>query len=218
MQRYVLASSKPEVKVLVPCGPQLLKVLFEDNHSIRDKIERDSEVLIVPAPKDGGLYIQGAQSQVSSAVERVHRLADTIHPYPSNTKHTDHTTFNSNKQTTATYNQSKTQQSPPIDTTNFIIRDPNCAPQPPTTTAPAPVTLDTKRINKYVMLGFPVEQVQNVIESLGPHASENDIMSRLNSRNPSTKSSVPPTANVSETLSKEGLRPIVIDGSNVAMK
>lgn len=204
---------------MVPCGPQLLKVLFEDNPTIRDKIERDIEVLIIAAPKDGGLYIQGAQYQVQAAVDRVYGLADTIPtPTPACISKTISTDTTSSKYTTTTNTQSNIKTAPPpsitTNTTNFIMdRDPTCIPR----TAPQTTgTLDTRRINKYVMLGFPVEQVQSVIESLGPHASENDVMSRLISVNPSNKSTLPPT--VVENLSKEGLRPIVIDGSNVAMK
>ena len=174
-------------------------------------------MLVVAALKDGGLYIQGAQSSVAAAISRVHRLADTIPPYSDII------------QTHSTTNQSPISSSILTpDRKNLIIRDPTCI----ATTIPAnkihyrdnnhsllrPYSLDTsihQRINKYVQLGFSVEHVQSVIESLGYSASENDIMSRLILGNV-TKSN--PLVLAPPLPSKEGLRPIVIDGSNVAMK
>ncbi len=181
---------------------------------MRDAIEKEYDVLIVDALKDGGLYIQGSQPSVTAAVSRVCRLSDTIPPLH----------HNANTRTQPTINQPTSNNLTP-DLHNFIIRDPTCMTNTltadkirysDTTSHSIAYRIDTKlhqRINQYVQLGFPVDQVKGVIESLGPNASENDIMSRL------VINSYPkPNLPLITGPSKEGLRPIVIDGSNVAMK
>ena len=173
--------------------------------------------MIIAALKDGGLYIHGSQPSVTAAVSRIHRLADTI---PCPPKHYYRT------------NQSYHMLPPNLETDrNLINRDATCiANSLHTNTSQYQATSnhhqlhystqDTllhKRVNQYVQLGFPVEQVKAVIESLGPTASENDVMSRLVLMK-SAKPAPPLVVSSSLGLSKEGLRPIVIDGSNVAMK
>ncbi len=103
-----------------------------------------------------------------------------------------------------------------------------------------------KRIEYFVKLDFPRERVRSVLESLGPHASENEVMERLMKVTPGIQPvikphpssrrrgtppgpdvgtdeqeqpppSVPPTVR-KIPVDPSRLRAIVIDGSNVAMR
>ena len=88
-----------------------------------------------------------------------------------------------------------------------------------------------EKVQYYVRLGFPQEIVESTIASLGPGAHDNDIMHRLNMRGAVappprpvviTEETTPPgpapTPVVDGILSSPNLRPIVVDGSNVAMR
>lgn len=99
-----------------------------------------------------------------------------------------------------------------------------------------------KRVDYYVQqLGFPQEIVEVTLESLGPGAHDNDILNRLNQRmrgtpvmplppapppfeEPVTSQVTSPGVAVVDRLQQRrpidpsNLRPIVIDGSNVAMR
>lgn len=100
-----------------------------------------------------------------------------------------------------------------------------------------------KRADYYVQqLGFPREIVAVTLESLGPGAHDNDILNRLNQRmkgtpvaplppatppfneEPATSQVTPVPGGVAvmdrqrRNVDTSNLRPIVIDGSNVAMR
>lgn len=97
--------------------------------------------------------------------------------------------------------------------------------------------LNREKVDYYVQLGFQQEIVESTIASLGPGAHDNDIMHRLNMRG----KVIPPPRPVEEVMTpgmvttgtgsigdREVLqrrvmdpsnpRPIVVDGSNVAMR
>ena len=190
---------------------------------LRDALEKEYEVLVTPAPADVGLYVQGTKSSVSLAYSRICNLADTI---PSARAHMP----------TNQFMPPSSNLDP--DSQRLLIRDSTTTSVSSTSYAKSAAVnakisyrqgsphsyvekeIDTrsqKLVAQYVKLGFPVEQVQSVIESLGPSASENDIMSRLVKINPARPSPSLQFEKI-QVPSKEGLRPIVIDGSNVAMK
>ena len=93
-----------------------------------------------------------------------------------------------------------------------------------------------RKIDQFVPLGYLRHEVQAVLDSLGSGASDNDILARLVKTHPSRDRSItsipsitlpqrtsPTSENHQSTLSaqpliREGLRPIVVDGSNVAMR
>jgi hypothetical protein len=87
-----------------------------------------------------------------------------------------------------------------------------------------------KRIKQFVDLGYPQHKVENVIEALGLDATDNDIMGRLlaihSVRETTRPTSITPPAPVPDksiphttSNQKDGhLRPIVIDGSNIAIR
>ena len=92
-----------------------------------------------------------------------------------------------------------------------------------------------RRIDQFVPLGYLKHEVQAVLDSLGSGATDNDILARLVKTHPSRDRSITsflsstlpqrtsPTGENQATLSaqppmREGLRPIVVDGSNVAMR
>jgi hypothetical protein len=96
-----------------------------------------------------------------------------------------------------------------------------------------------EKIEYYVRLGFSQEVVESTIASLGPGAHDNDIMHRLNMRGavtpptrpvmipeeatPPGPMTVPPVVcggygEGGAPPSSHNLRPIVVDGSNVAMR
>lgn len=106
----------------------------------------------------------------------------------------------------------------------------------------------SQRVKQFVELGYPQDKVEMVVGSLGEDASDNDIMARLvaihrpsstasnnstgpSSNNPTNSSTGTKSDHHSSSLvapspshhstgmqSREGLRPIVIDGSNIAMR
>lgn len=71
-----------------------------------------------------------------------------------------------------------------------------------------------QKLVQFESLGYPKQAVESVLCSLGGGASDNDIIARLMKVTSHTQASVsnPPTTN------QPGLRPIVVDGSNVAMR
>ena len=85
-----------------------------------------------------------------------------------------------------------------------------------------------KRIEYFVKLGYPQPEVEMVLESLGSDSSDNDVLARLISTKPTppivhVPASLPSRPAVTDEgsttqINREGLRPVVIDGSNVAMR
>lgn len=95
-----------------------------------------------------------------------------------------------------------------------------------------------KRIAQFIELGFPQDKIQATFDSLGRNASDNDVMERLVIIHPPQERPLvprppaavtvvdrsPPQVPVGRDVPRPGigcgggLRPIVIDGSNVAMK
>lgn len=96
------------------------------------------------------------------------------------------------------------------------------------------VPISRKKVDYYVQLGFQQEIVESTIASLGPGAHDNDIMHRLNMRGTRAQSksavilepvtpgqATPPSCGVGEVrrvMDPSNLRPVVVDGSNVAMR
>lgn len=261
-QKYVLALSKPDYKCVVSCGPQLMRLLFQDNPQLRDAIEKEFEVFL--SPVETGICVQGSQVAVTLTVSKLQSLSNTM----TTTNQRMNLQIPGREQQFMTpnattshdiYQPSHDTHQPILDQElqKLLMRDPamafdtlkkvlmdgwprssteqstsNTHVHDSTTQDSKPVkplsSVYRKRIQQFISLGFQAEQVESVIESLGPDASDNDIMARLvkltptpekcspvrnTSSRPSTGEFVPQPA-----MNREGLRPIVIDGSNVAMK
>lgn len=94
----------------------------------------------------------------------------------------------------------------------------------------SPPAVDRQRVEYYVQLGYPQEIVETTIASLGKGAHDNDIMNRLIKRgavaSPNRSAVVPEDAPPAVMMvpverpvpNSQNLRPIVVDGSNVAMR
>ena len=99
----------------------------------------------------------------------------------------------------------------------------------------SPPPVNRQKVEYYVRLGYPQEIVESTISSMGPAAHDNDIMNRLIKRgavaSPNRSVVIPeePTPPASVMVAPVGaverppqnsqnLRPIVVDGSNVAMR
>ena len=229
-----------------------MRLLFQDNPQLRDAIEREFEVFL--SPVETGICVQGSQVAVTLTVSKLQSLSNTM----TTTNHfqipgreqqfmtpnttTSHDThqpildqelqkllmrdpamaFDTLKKVLMDgWPRSSTEQS----TSNTHVHDATAKDSKPVKPLSS---VYRKRIQQFISLGFQAEQVESVIESLGPDASDNDIMARLVKLTPTpekcspvrTTSSRPPTGEFvpQPTINREGLRPIVIDGSNVAMK
>ena len=81
-------------------------------------------------------------------------------------------------------------------------------------------------VHYFLSLNFPRERIETVVDSMGPLAETDDILKRLNSLHVTTPRPVA-TLSVSRNYTTDGepvlnsnaaLRPVVIDGSNIAMR
>ena len=207
----MLAACRPDCAVVVPCGTQLFNLLFNKPNKLRDAIEKEYQTLVLPSA-DGGILVQGSESAVSFTITRLQSLMDTLKQQQMTSKEHELNDLNavdniSNSLLLVGISRSKKEITPPSS---------------PRTSR------RQKRVKQFVDLGYPKDKVEMVIESLG-EASDNDIMARLVSIHssydvkPPTVHSKPPeiTQPVHVPLSinhNERLRPIVIDGSNIAMR
>ena len=231
-QQYVLATYRPEYFTVVPCGNQFANILFNGSSKLRDTIERDYQTVLQRSSQ--GILVQGTERSVNLAVQK---LKDLIKIQEANSPET------SDPEVLALSEQLRELMKKPGTVDNMTdslkkallerLQDKGAGP---TTTCrdpalPSPSSVQyNKRVTQFVELGYPQDKVETVVKSLGVEASDNDIMARLVSINivrpvstgGASSSAKPETTPVPATIGvqqqREGLRPIVIDGSNIAMR
>ena len=229
---------------MVPCGPKFTHLLFEESPKLRDAIEREFQTVLLPSSE--GVLIQGSQAAVNATIKKLQNLKDTV------SNHSNQSRGGSSSLVTST---GGTSSPPDIDeqlkkllTSENIENISDSLKQAllvgiqkgklkemtkneakdRTETMLSSSPQRQKRTRQFVDLGFPLDKVETVFDSLGEEASDNDVMARLISthtskeRQPQTlrippKPTTEPAMNTPASM-REGLRPIVIDGSNVAMR
>ena len=88
-----------------------------------------------------------------------------------------------------------------------------------------------QKVKEFITLGFEEKDIRSVIERAGPHVSQDDLMTKLfkmKKPGPPAGFQEPPVARTPTgpeltspsplVNSDSGLRPVIIDGSNVAMR
>ena len=219
-------------------------LLFEESPKLRDAIEREFQTVLLPSSE--GVLIQGSLAAVNATIKKLQNLKDTVN------NHSNQSRGGSSSLVTSTEG---TSSPPDIDeqlkkllTSENIENISDSLKQAfligiqkgklkemtkneakdRTETMLSSSPQRQKRTRQFVDLGFPLDKVETVFDSLGEEASDNDIMARLilthtsKERQPHAlrippKSTNEPSVNTPISM-REGLRPIVIDGSNVAMR
>lgn len=228
---------------MVPCGPKFTHLLFEESPKLRDAIEREFQTVLLPSSE--GVLIQGSLAAVNATIKKLQNLKDTV------SHHSNQSRGGSSSLVTSTEGTSsppdideqlkKLLTSENIENISDSLKQAllvgiqkgklkemtkNEAKDRTETMLSSPQR--QKRTRQFVDLGFPLDKVETVFDSLGEEASDNDIMARLISTHTSKerqphvlrippKSTSEPAVNTPVSM-REGLRPIVIDGSNVAMR
>lgn len=217
---------------MVPCGSQLPNLLFSKSPKLRDAIEKEYQTLLLPSPD--GILVQGSESAVSFTITKLQSLMDTLQKQDLPDSTPSSVELNqrlreliSNPGAVDTISESLRQAllESLSESSNEKKKD-----SPPL--SPRSTRLQ-KRVKQFVDLGYPREKVEMAMRSLGDSASDNDIMARLvsihSSYDPKSLSKVPPKPQPTEQGNqhqlpplalnqRDGLRPIVIDGSNIAMR
>lgn len=213
---------------MVPCGNQFANILFNGSSKLRDTIERDYQTIIQRSSQ--GILVQGTERSVNLAVQK---LKDLIEIQEANSPE-DPEVFALSEQLRELMRKPGTVDNMTDSLKKALLERLQDKGVGPTTTSrdPALPSLSSvqynKRVTQFVELGYPQDKVETVVKSLGVEASDNDIMARLVSINivrpvstgGASSSAKPEATPVPTTMSvqREGLRPIVIDGSNIAMR
>lgn len=234
----------PERHCDLPCdrtGSKLARLLFGNHSKLYSKLESQYLTCIQyiqssPAGQEV-IRVQGEEQRVLETMSQLHSMLELIDPSPPLTLSPPPHIFPSEEgdimnagllRAMLSTVEGKASSSPPSLHPHLIARN---SPQLP---------VNRKRIDYYMRLGFPQEIVESTIASLGPGAHDNDIMHRLNMRGsvvPPRSVVIPedvappgvvttPVGGVGEgalqgqrpPVDPSNLRPIVVDGSNVAMR
>lgn len=238
-QNYISALCTPECSGEL-VGLQLAQLLFQEKPRLRDALEREFATALQQTQE--GVRVQGLSDAVALTFTKLHSLADT---YTMSVSNSGHNYRQSNTSSSAKSLEDLDQQlrnlSPsamghlPDSVKQALLllqKRPDLVGTntPDRLSSPGRQHLppQQKRIEYFVKLGYPQPEVETVLESLGSDATDNDILARLISTKPTlpvvhVPVSLPPRPAVPEEGStaqtnREGLRPVVIDGSNVAMR
>lgn len=183
--------------------------------------------------------MQGSKDSVALTVSKLHSLADTHTMSGSNSSHDyKQTIASSSTNSLEDLDQQLRNLSPSAvghlpdslkQALIFLQKRPDLVGTTDvhTSTGRRCHPLQHKRIENFVKLGYPQPEVETVLDSLGSDASDNDVLARLISTKPTppvvhVPACLPPRTiaedGASMQINREGLRPVVIDGSNVAMR
>ena len=238
-QNYISALCTPECSGEL-IGLQLAQLLFQEKPRLRDALEREFATALQQTQK--GVRVQGLSDAVALTFTKLHSLADTYTMSVSNSGH-DYRQANTSGSTNSLEDldqQLRNLTSSAVghlpDTVKqallLLQKRPDLVGTSTTDTQPylgrQHIPPQQKRIEYFVKLGYPQPEVETVLESLGSDSSDNDVLARLISTQPTppvvhVPASLPPRSAVTEEgptgqINREGLRPVVIDGSNVAMR
>ncbi len=219
-------------------------LLFGESTTLRDELERDYQTFIQPS--QSGIRVQGSEHAVGLTVSRLTRLIETMDsgvrlgnessqpfvPPPVPSSLAQPSSSSSSKAPTSLDWQlrdiiQKINSKLPEEDRKALLRglEEDLSGELVSRDSSVYDTQREQKIQYFVTLDYPREKVEAVLTSLGPEASDNDVLSRLVkvcSRRPLSDSR--PRGFSGELLqpspAKDSgrLRPIVIDGSNIAMR
>lgn len=250
LQRYILSVCAPEFHTEVQDAWRMFHHLFGERAPLRDGLERDFQTFIQPS--HSGILVSGSEHAVRLTVSRLTSLIDTMDssvrspqpPYIPSTL-----ALPSSGPPFA----SPPPQQPDLDSQiREVIQKISNLPEDHRRALQRGLEEDVKsvliprdssvcdpqreqRIQYFENLDYPREKVVAVLNSLGPEATDNDVLSRLvrvcshgsapdtggrggqlsNSRPRGLSGELPQPCSVTDPAL---LRPVVIDGSNVAMR
>lgn len=234
-------------------------LLFGENSRLRDDLEREYSTVIQPSAA-GHIQLQGSEIDVCLTVSRLSTLMDTMDngnrpvvestPAPSSHPPEIPSPSQLDSQLRDAIRQVGSDPSNIENLSDSIKRalleglkgnaERRKSDSEIGETAVVPGSLRgvdshrEQRISYFVQLGYPREKVEGVVESLGPAATEDDILSRLVKMSGNIHSAEqrgrlshsrlrgfsgePMLSRPTPVRDPSILRPIVIDGSNVAMR
>lgn len=211
-------------------------MIFNGSSKLRDTIEREYQTILQRSSQ--GILVQGTERSVHLTVKKLKNLIDTLKPSDANALNP--LLSDNDSEVNALTEQLKNLMTKPGSVDNMtdslkkaLLERLQDVGAPPTTgrdpnsssssSSPSSLIQYQKRVKQFVELGYPQDKVEMVVKSLGVEASDNDIMARLVSihvpRPPITTGGAPSSSVSSKPEAPiAGLRPIVIDGSNIAMR